>query len=86
MFSSLSNSKVFPTSINNTDDTTTTVKSIVKQTNNNTQSSQDNIQLTNDPYSLPINIKSAFTLSIKDVYCPYYAKGYNLLHDSRTSK
>ena len=84
MLSSLSNSKVFPTSINNTDDTTTTA--IVKQTNNNTQSSQDNIQLKNDPYSLPINIKSAFTLSIKDEYCPYYAKGYNLLHDSRTSK
>ena len=84
MLSSLSNSRVFPTSINNKDDTTTTT--IVKQTNNNTQSSQDNIQLKNDPYSLLINIKSAFTLSIKDEYCPYYAKGYNLLHDSRTSK
>ena len=39
-----------------------------------------------DPYSLSFTIKSSFTLILKDEYCSYYVKGFNLLHDSRTSK
>ena len=39
-----------------------------------------------DPYSLSFTIKSSFTLLLKDEYCSYYVKGFNLLHDSRTSK
>ena len=39
-----------------------------------------------DPYSLIFTIKSSFTLIIKDEYCSYYVKGYNLLNESRTSK
>ena len=39
-----------------------------------------------DPYSLTFNIKTSFTLSIDDEYCPYYTQGFNLLHESRTSK
>jgi hypothetical protein len=39
-----------------------------------------------DPYSLTFNIITSFTLSIDDEYCPYYTQGFNLLHESRTSK
>ena len=39
-----------------------------------------------DPYSLTFNIKTSFTLSIDGEYCPYYTQGFNLLHESRTSK
>ena len=39
-----------------------------------------------DPYSLTFNIITPFTLSIDDEYCPYYTQGFNLLHESRTSK
>jgi len=39
-----------------------------------------------DPFSLTFNIKTSFTLSIDDEYCPYYTQGFNLLHESRTSK
>ena len=73
---------------------------IVEQTNNitNLQSSQHNQdQQSNDmpaptltesvdPYSLPFTRKSSLTLIIKDELCPCYVEGYNLLHDSRTSK
>ena len=74
---------------------------VVKQTDNNTHlpSSQhqdyqpNDIQVPSikesisvDPYSLSFTIKSSFTLLLKDEYCAYYVKGYNLSHDSRTSK
>ena len=39
-----------------------------------------------DPYSLSFTIKSSFSLLLKDEYCAYYVKGFNLLHNSRTSK
>ena len=39
-----------------------------------------------DPYSLTFNIITSFKLSIDDKYCPYYTQGFNLLHESRTSK
>ena len=39
-----------------------------------------------DPYSLIFSIKTSFSLSIDDIYCPYYTIGFNLLHESRTSK
>ena len=84
---------------NNEEDERKSNEHVDKQTSNNShltlsqhQDHQPNdIQVPTitesvDPYSLIFTIKSSFTLIVNDEYCPYYVKGYNLLHDSRTSK
>jgi len=94
--------KILPISVISKDETITSVIAIQANNNNNIgsyiQSSQDNDKHPNDitmiteiisnldPYSLTFNIKTSFTLSIDDEYCPYYTQGFNLLHESRTSK
>ena len=93
-------SKILPTSLISKKGTTTSVR--VKQANKNNngvpKSSKDQDKHPNDipiitdnisnfdPYSLTFSIKTSFTLSIDDEYCPYYTQGFNLLHESRTSK
>ena len=94
--------KILPISVISKDETITSVIAIQANNNNNIgsyiQSLQDQDKHPNDitmiteirsnldPYSLTFNIKTSFTLSIDDEYCPYYTKGFNLLHESRTSK
>ena len=47
---------------------------------------KDVIRKYADPYSLTFNIVSSFLLFIADELCNFYINGYNLFHDSRTSK
>ena len=94
-------SKILPTSVISKEEITTSILVKQANTNkieSSIQPSKDQDKHPNDipiitdnisnvdPYSLTFNIKTSFTLSINDEYCPYYTKGFNLLHESRTSK
>jgi len=92
MFSSLSNIKIIPTvSSNNSNNRK---EAAIKQTHTeqnkeeqtNDIQSQSITDIIVDPYLLPFNIQSSFKFNINHEFCPFYIKGYNLLHDSRTSK